>query len=209
VIIIATNILALLGLRRTHRKIEHGLHGAMLRKRVAMDRRLVRSKSSSALPISLAWISICISGTIITTCGFIFTWTPYAITLFASAFSGKHETIPVLVTFFCACFAKSSAIWIPLLYVSTSTQLRFRFNSTKRLRREPNSTRHVQQRVHKPTVLDSMDGSLLVRTDDAISGNNKHSTIKTYIASVQLSDLDRCQSLLSCSVHSNDCAINQ
>jgi len=32
-----------------------------------------------------------------------------------------------LITFYCACFAKSSVIWIPLFYISTSTQFRFNF----------------------------------------------------------------------------------
>ena len=66
-------------------------------------------------------------GIIITTCGFIFTWTPYAVTLFISAFRGKDYAIPPMVTFFCACFAKSSVIWIPILYIGTSTQFKLHF----------------------------------------------------------------------------------
>ncbi len=61
-------------------------------------------------------------GVVITTSGFIFTWTPYAVTLFVSAFQGKDYAISPLATFFCACFAKSSVIWIPMLYIGTSTQ---------------------------------------------------------------------------------------
>jgi hypothetical protein len=64
-------------------------------------------------------------GIIITTSGFIFTWTPYAVTFFVSAFQGKDYALPPLATFFCACFAKSSVIWIPLLYIGTSTQFQF------------------------------------------------------------------------------------
>ncbi len=30
-----------------------------------------------------------------------------------------------MITFYCACFAKSSVIWIPLLYIGTSTQFQF------------------------------------------------------------------------------------
>ena len=64
-------------------------------------------------------------GIIITTCGFVFTWTPYAVTFFISAFQGKDYAISPLATFICACFAKSSVIWIPLLYISTSTHFQF------------------------------------------------------------------------------------
>lgn len=68
-----------------------------------------------------------ILGVIITTTGFIVTWTPYAIAFFISAFRGKDYGISPLVTFFCACFAKSSVLWIPILYMSTSTQFQFNF----------------------------------------------------------------------------------
>jgi hypothetical protein len=44
------------------------------------------------------------------------------VTLFVSAFQGKDYAIPPLATFFCACFAKASVIWIPMLYIGTSTQ---------------------------------------------------------------------------------------
>ena len=66
-------------------------------------------------------------GIIIKTCGFIFTWTHYAITFFVSAFRGKDYALPPMTTFFCACFAKTSVIWIPVLYISTSTQYSFHF----------------------------------------------------------------------------------
>jgi len=66
-------------------------------------------------------------GVIITTCGFIITWTPYAVVLFVSAFRGKDYALPPLVTFSCACVAKTSVIWIPMLYMGTSTQFRFQF----------------------------------------------------------------------------------
>lgn len=32
-----------------------------------------------------------------------------------------------MATFICACFAKTSVIWIPLFYISTSTQFQFGF----------------------------------------------------------------------------------
>ncbi len=66
-------------------------------------------------------------GVIITICGFIFTWTPYAVALFVSAFQGKDYALPPLVTFSCACISKTSVIWIPMLYIGISTQFRFQF----------------------------------------------------------------------------------
>ena len=66
-------------------------------------------------------------GIIITVCGFIFTWTPYAIVFFISVFRGKDDGIHPLATFICACFAKSSVMWIPMLYISTSTYFKFNF----------------------------------------------------------------------------------
>ncbi|CAM4888269.1 unnamed protein product, partial [Rotaria socialis] len=35
------------------------------------------------------------------------------------ALCGKHYAIPPLATFMCDCFAKTSVIWVPLLYMST------------------------------------------------------------------------------------------
>lgn len=80
-------------------------------------------------------------GILITTGGFIFTWTPYAVTLFASAFRGKDYAVPPLVTFFCACFAKTSVIWIPLLYMSTSTQFKLHIVNRQALDQTPGSNR--------------------------------------------------------------------
>jgi hypothetical protein len=60
-----------------------------------------------------------------TVVGFVFTWTPYAITFFISAFSGNGNGASQMATFICACFAKTSVMWIPLLYMGTSTQFRF------------------------------------------------------------------------------------
>ena len=57
--------------------------------------------------------------------GFLFTWTPYAITFFISAFSGNSNEASPMATFICACLAKTSVMWIPLLYIGTSTQFRF------------------------------------------------------------------------------------
>lgn len=61
----------------------------------------------------------------ITVVGFVFTWTPYAITFFVSAFGAADADVSPMATFVCACFAKTSMVWIPSLYMSTSTQFRF------------------------------------------------------------------------------------
>jgi len=44
-----------------------------------------------------------------------------------SAFHGKDNLISPLTTFICACFAKSSVIWIPIIYITTSTYFKFNF----------------------------------------------------------------------------------
>jgi len=64
-------------------------------------------------------------GIIMTVVGFVFTWIPYAITFFISAFSGNGNGASPMATFNCACFAETSVMWIPLLYTGTSTQFRF------------------------------------------------------------------------------------
>ncbi|CAF2146451.1 unnamed protein product [Rotaria magnacalcarata] len=54
-------------------------------------------------------------------------------------FRSKHYAIPPLATLMCASFVKTSTIWVPLLYMSTSTQslLRFVNHSRKSSRRRP------------------------------------------------------------------------
>jgi hypothetical protein len=42
-------------------------------------------------------------------------------------FRGAEYGTPPIVTSICSIFAKSSAIWIPLLYAGTSTQFRLAF----------------------------------------------------------------------------------
>lgn len=64
-----------------------------------------------------------------TTFGFVVTWTPYAIAFFLAAFRGKNYGTPPAVAFLCACFAKTSVVWIPIIYASTSTQFQVSFVS--------------------------------------------------------------------------------
>ncbi|CAF4647376.1 unnamed protein product [Rotaria sp. Silwood1] len=90
---------------RMREKLAHGAKAELSQKRIEMERRILKS-------------------VIITVFGFVFTWTPYAVTFFISAFSKSNYAPPLMATFICACFAKTSVMWIPLLYMSTSTQFR-------------------------------------------------------------------------------------
>ena len=135
IILVTANTITLRGLKQMRDKIENGIQTVMSRKRIESERRIVKSRICSVINYSrfeyererFDSVFFFISGIIITTCGFIFTWTPYAVTLFISAFRGKDYAIPPMVTFFCACFAKSSVIWIPMLYIGTSTQFKLNF----------------------------------------------------------------------------------
>jgi len=62
--------------------------------------------------------------------GFIFTWTPYSIIFCLSVFRGNDSVVSPLAAYLCACFAKSSVVWIPILYISTSTHFRLSFVNT-------------------------------------------------------------------------------
>ncbi len=72
--------------------------------------------------------------------GFIFTWTLYTITFFISAFTGSEYTALPMATFICSCFAKTSIMWIPLLYITTSTQFRFSLVNTSALEKMGETT---------------------------------------------------------------------
>jgi hypothetical protein len=123
-------------------------------------------------------------GIIITTGGFLFTWTPYAITLFISAFRGKEDAIPSLVTFYCACFAKSSAIWLPLLYMGTSTQFQLRFIKLTALDEPKVSNDLVQPTLHKLVIVHNHDGSIIVSTVDKTSDKGKRSSTNSNLIPV-------------------------
>ena len=62
-----------------------------------------------------------------TVSGFVVTWSPYAIVFCTTVFGGKNTRLPPAGSFICACFAKTSVMWIPMLYMSTSTYFKFRF----------------------------------------------------------------------------------
>lgn len=99
-------------------------------------------------------------GIVITVTGFIITWTPYAIVFFISVFRGKEGGVDPLATFICACFAKSSVVWIPLLYISTSTHFKFHFVDLNSIyKQEQTSAQHpaadnssMVNRNYAPTV---------------------------------------------------------
>lgn len=106
-------------------------------------------------------------GIIITTCGFIFTWTPYAVALFVSAFRGKDYAVPPMVTFFCACFAKSSVLWIPMLYISTSTQFKIHFVNRDMFENQT-ALNKIDARLSPPAVIGMRKTDLTAfnQTDD-------------------------------------------
>ncbi|CAF1192894.1 unnamed protein product [Adineta ricciae] len=139
IILITTNTITLQGLKRMHKKIESGIQTALNARRIAMERRIVKS-------------------IIITTCGFIFTWTPYAITFFVSAFRGKDYALPPLTTFLCACFAKTSVIWIPILYISTSTQYSFHFINQQSFEQNVSADRANTVVVNGPRLSRKING---------------------------------------------------
>ncbi|CAF3333282.1 unnamed protein product [Rotaria sp. Silwood2] len=112
-ILITANTMTWLGLKRMNVRITNGFQTAFTRKRVEMERRILKI-------------------VVITTIGFIFTWTPYAITFFLSAFRGKDYAIPPMTVFVCACFAKTSVVWIPMLYANTSTHFQLNFTVRER-----------------------------------------------------------------------------
>ena len=126
-------------------------------------------------PFSSSWFRS-FTDIIITTAGFLFTWTPYAIILFISAFRGKDAAVPSLITFSCACFAKSSTIWIPLLYISTSTQFKLRFLSADGAYSTPSIVHPVKKPlIHQLVVVHNQDGSIIVQTTAQLQSQNKHS----------------------------------
>ncbi|CAF1021720.1 unnamed protein product [Adineta steineri] len=145
VILIVSNTITLIGLKRMREKIKHGVNTPLSRKRIEMERRIIKS-------------------IIITTCGFIFTWSPYAAALFVSAFQGKDYAIPPLATFLCACFAKSSIIWIPLLHIGTSTQFQFHFVNLTTVNNQVESNKMENEVLQTPLMTHINDGSVIVRT---------------------------------------------
>lgn len=153
-IIIVSNTITLINLKEMHDKIEHGHKTVLSRKRIEMEQRIVKS-------------------IIITTGGFILTWTPYAITFFISAFQGKDHGISPLITFYCACFAKSSVIWIPLLYISTSTQFRFNFVDINAAKNDRESNLGDRVSSQKLDIVQNADGSIVVRAIDGSQENKK------------------------------------
>ena len=123
IILLTTNTIIYLGLQRMKEKITHGAKADFSQKRIEMERRILKSKELTFLSknenLSL--------GIIITVCGFIFTWTPYAIVFFITVFGSKTKHISPSASFMCTCFAKTSVMWIPILYIGTSTYFKFRF----------------------------------------------------------------------------------
>ncbi|CAF4087606.1 unnamed protein product [Rotaria sp. Silwood2] len=164
VILIATNTVTLIGFKQMREKMKRGMHTIFTRKRIEMEQRIVKS-------------------IIITTLGFIFTWTPYSVALFISAFRGKYYAMPPLITFICACFAKSSVIWIPLLFIGTSTQFKLRFVNANRLNYRTRSDRVAGKIVHTFALVRNNNSSITIRTLRTVPDKRKHATIRTNIYS--------------------------
>ncbi|CAF1109325.1 unnamed protein product [Adineta ricciae] len=106
IILLITNSIIYRGIKGMRKKVAQGVKTELSQKRIEMERRVLKT-------------------VVITVVGFLFTWTPYAITFFISAFGAPEANVSPMATFICACFAKTSMIWIPTLYMSTSTQFRF------------------------------------------------------------------------------------
>jgi hypothetical protein len=103
------------------------------------------------------------------------TWTPYAITFFISAFRGQHVALPILVTFACACFAKSSAIWIPLLYMSISTHFHLSLSPSNAFNQHIELNPIIQPIVHELAAIHKQDDSVIVRTMDKMTDKSRSS----------------------------------
>ncbi|UJR24384.1 hypothetical protein I4U23_005761, partial [Adineta vaga] len=95
-------------LKRIKNKIDKGQITNFNQKKFEMEKRIVRT-------------------ILITISGFMLTWTPYAILFFLLAFYPNQFIISPILTFLCACFAKSSVMWIPILYLTTSTYFQCSF----------------------------------------------------------------------------------
>ncbi|CAF2640907.1 unnamed protein product [Rotaria sp. Silwood2] len=108
IILTIANTITLLELKRMRKKMELSVQNIFHRKRIETERRIL--------------IRI-----IITTVGFFFTWTPYAVAFFVSALRRKDYFIPPMTIVYCACFAKTSVLFIPIFYFSISTQFQLRF----------------------------------------------------------------------------------
>lgn len=77
--------------------------------------------------------------------GFVFSWTPYAVTFFITAFSSSNYRTPPVAIFMCSCFAKTSVMWIPFLYMSTSTQFRLSIVDPNAVTKATGATTVVQE----------------------------------------------------------------
>lgn len=105
IVLVGSNTTIYVGLKSMQKKVEHGMKTELSNKRIEMERRILKS-------------------IVMTVAGFIFSWTPYAVTFFITAFSSNNYRTPPVAIFMCSCFAKTSVMWIPFLYMSTSTQFR-------------------------------------------------------------------------------------
>ncbi len=104
--------------------------------------------------------------------------------MFVSAFRGKNYAIPPLITFYCACFAKSSVIWIPLLYIGTSTQFQLSLVNINALNYQIESNHRQNGRAHTLDMICNDDGSIIINAVGEVPEKIKPSSINTNIYSV-------------------------
>jgi hypothetical protein len=101
------------------------------------------------------------------------------VTLFVSAFRGKNYAIPPLATFFCACFAKCSVIWIPMLYIGTSTQFKLHIVNQNALNQLIGNNRVDAALVNAPTLLQKNDELRMIPVTGNIA-NKQPTAINNY-----------------------------
>lgn len=65
-----------------------------------------------------------------------------------------------MATFFCACFAKTSVVWIPLLYVGTSTHFKLSFVNHAALDQGIGNTR-VGTATQAVVLANKIDGMMM------------------------------------------------
>lgn len=134
IILLTTNTFIYIGLKRMRNKLAHGTKTDLSQKKIEMERRILKS-------------------ILITVIGFIFTWSPYAIVFFISVFRGKNGSVSPLATFICACFAKSSVMWIPMLYISTSTHFKITFVDLTSLDKQGQTTNSAGGGIQNPSFI--------------------------------------------------------
>lgn len=107
------------------------------------------------------------SGVVISVCGFVITWTPYAIVFFLLAFHLADSIVSPLATFICACFAKSSVMWIPMLYIATSSHIRLILINTNASDKQATLSIKNGRTANLPAVIRKPENIQVIQVVDA------------------------------------------